>query len=131
MRDIQDLETKIADRANRNVQAKIDIFKKEIDAALTKLCGQGHYGCESFGRYEKASPTDNYEIARAKGRVLRLAYSSVASDGSKLSWPPLLWLTEENAIRNELLAKMDLMQQLLMTKERDTTNDEEKGTDES
>lgn len=118
---IEDLEKKIAQRAKVNVQVKINAFRHSIDAALATLFGSGGQFCERFGQYgsvadKKVLP--DYEKARAKLRALKLAIED-HKDGPpevKLPWPSILWEAEEEAIRNELLSKMDLMQQLLMSK---------------
>lgn len=127
---IQDLEARIADRASSSVQAKIKVFKTEIDAALTRLFGNGSQSCERFGSYGYASQiarvkTQEYEIANAKLIALKIAMADSEPHPSKqkIGWPSILWEKEREAIRDELLAKMDLMQQLLLTKPRDDADD--------
>ena len=131
---IEDLEKKISDRADAVVQAKIKAFKQEIDAALNKLFGRGTSGCESFGNYVHADTVTRrrdprFESACGKLLALQIAVrDKVAAENPNhpdvnVAWPRMLWTAEQESIRNELLSKMDLMQQLLLTKERDTEND--------
>lgn len=126
---MSDLETKLADRANASVQEKIVTFKREIDAALTKLFGNGHaMGVESFGKYlrcaEGTKPRNKaYAIALAKLEALKLAICEKDDADAPLPWPSMLWDRELEEMRTELLSKMDLMQKLLMTPQRSTTDD--------
>mgnify|MGYP001619360836 CR=1 FL=1 len=50
--------------------------------------------------------------------VLRLAMRDHDGDDRKTMrpWPTMLWRKEENAIRADLMEKMDTMQRLLMTR---------------
>lgn len=127
---IQDLEEKIAERARSVVQDKVATFKKEIDAALMKLFGNGSQSCERFGSYGYAGnvtrvKTPEYEIANAKLTALKIAIEDKEPHPSsvKIGWPKVLWDQENEAIRNELLSQMDLMQRMLLTKKRDDSGD--------
>ena len=128
--NIQTLEEKIAKRAGTVVQAKIKVFKAEIEAALNKLLGASRMSCESFGNYEYADTVDvgknsQYEIAFSKYSVLKLAIQDehVGPPRTKKLWPRVLWDMEIENIRNELLEKMDLMQQLLVSKSQPSDDD--------
>jgi len=127
---IQDLEDKINERAKVNVAQKVKAFRAEIDAALTKLFGNGSQSCERFGSYGYAGnvtrkKTPEYEIANAKLDALNIAIAANEPHPSnkEIGWPRLLWEKERESIRNELLAKMDLMQQLLVAKPLDPADD--------
>jgi hypothetical protein len=120
---IQDLEQRIADRASEIVRQKIKVFKTEIDTALKKLfTNSGIGGIETFGCYglsekDHRAKDKDLVVARAKLAVLRLAIRDHDEKSShmKLAWPDAIWQLEVEAIRTELLSKMDLMQQLLMS----------------
>lgn len=125
---INDLEAKLASRADKNVQEKIAKFKSAIIKALTDLFGeqpQGQQGNLRFGHlaWYGENTTDGYAFLRAHCHVLELAISETSEDNTKIPWPGILWRMEENRLRDELLAKMDLMQQLINAPPRDTTND--------
>ena len=120
---MKDLEAKIADRAQAVVHEKIAVFKREIDAALTKLFGNGGTGsCEKFGSYGMSEDgvtrqkDKRYAIARAKLQALRMAINDLDENKTYILWPYVLMGTAVEEIRNELLSKMDLMQQLLVAK---------------
>lgn len=122
---IQDLEAKIKDRADASVAAKVKVFRNEIDAALGKLFGNGSQTCERFGKYMYAGRSGyenvpQYEIAHAKLTALRIAIQDGQPHPSteKVGWPQVLWDREIESIRDELLSKMDLMQQILTVKPR-------------
>lgn len=129
---LSDLEAKLAERAETNVQAKLKVFQADIEAALSKLFGPrpaGQRGNDKFGSfYYEDSPPDAWDFARAKRKALELAiqdsdYNRQAGTYTKRGWPKLLWSIEAERLRDELLAKMDLMQQLINAPERDTSND--------
>lgn len=129
-KNLKDLEGKLAEQADCNVQAKIKLFKDELDAALTKLCGNGNSGFERFGLYGAAGEgtrinNPNNLVANVKREILQLAICDKVSPESKTKagWPCLLWKDEQNALQNELLAKMDLMQKLLLAKPRVCADD--------
>lgn len=132
---IETIEQRIADKANKNVQAKISKFKESIDIALRELLGSDNCTPLSFGSYGFAETGSNATVehlsgARRKLAALRLAIQDKEiSTGSgrretKLPWPKWIWDQEIEAIRDELMSKMDLMQQLLMTKKQTSENDE-------
>lgn len=118
---IQDLEAKIATRADAVVNAKIKAFKSAIDDALAKLFGKTSSGIDQFGYYSYGEDPKRYPLEHMKLQALKMACLDHSKDGGqygkklKLLWPKALWDQEREAIRNELLSKMDLMQQLLMT----------------
>jgi len=118
---ISDLETMIAKRADDNVQARIQQFKQDIQAALAKLFG-GSSSHVAFGKYREAA-TYKDEEKRAKGVVMELALGDTDEDGRRLGWPSTLWNIEKEALRTELLSKMDLLQQMLLAKPRNNEND--------
>jgi hypothetical protein len=123
-----DLETKLAERADAVVQEKIKVFKKEIDDALKKLFGFSSVGGDSFGQYGFFEGTKEpyWAIPRMKLAALKLAIWDRQTKGEskvKLPWPSQLWDKERESLRDELLAKMDLMQQLLISKPRSSEND--------
>lgn len=125
---IQDLETKIAARADAVVQQKIKTFKAEIDAALKKLFGNASSGIDRFGMYEYvATSSSPNQIVQNKLAALRMAIIDHVrhKDNTQTGhpWPASLWETEREVIRTELLAKMDLMQQLLSSPPRSTDDD--------
>lgn len=127
--NLKDLESKIAVRANVEVQAKISRFKTAIDKALSDLFGKTSCGTDQFGNYQYAEEAAaRYPIEFAKLTALRLAIRDHAEKDKSntkrlLHWPAELWEKETEAIRNDLLAKMDLMQQLLLAKPRSTDDD--------
>jgi hypothetical protein len=120
---IEDLEAKITKRANAVVNEKLKVFRKEIEAALTRLFGQTCGGVDQFGYFSYAEGNKRYPLENMKLQALRMAIldhvkindTNHTGQPTKLPWPKILWDQEREAIRNELLAKMDLMQQLLMT----------------
>lgn len=125
---LNDLEAKLASRADKNVQDKIAKFKSAILKALTDLFGelpQGQHGNLKFGHlaWYGENTTDGYAFLRAHCQVLELAISDTSEENKKIPWPGILWRMEENRLRDELLAKMDLMQQLINAPARDTSND--------
>ena len=125
---LSDLETKIAVRADAAVQAKIKVFKAEIDAALNKLFGNAGSGIDRFGMYEYVeTSTTKPPIVARKLAALRMAIldHTKVSDNCKtpIPWPKQLWESEREDIRNELLSKMDLMQKLLNSPVRSTADD--------
>jgi hypothetical protein len=127
---LNDLEAKLADRAEANVQSKIDTFKKDIEAALAKLFGplpSGQQGNNRFGDYYYyANQTSkSYDFQCAKHDVLQLAICDCVPESThiKKPWPSILWTMEHCRLRDELLAKMDLMQQLFNAPVRDTSDD--------
>lgn len=119
----------MAARAEANVQARIKQFKADIDAALIKLVGHTQRSSESFGQYYYAATgtrvlNEGYATSRAKHDALQLAICDTGETGNvKLPWPSILWSDERIRLRDELLAKMDLMQQLINAPDRDTSND--------
>lgn len=125
---LEDLETKIAVRADAAVQQKIKVFKAEIEAALTKLFGNAGSGIDRFGMYEyvETSTTKRPIVAR-KLAALRLAIRDHVKDANQsrteLAWPKQLWQSEREDIRNDLLSKMDLMQKLLNSPPRLSDDD--------
>lgn len=126
---LNDLESKLADRAAANVQARIKQFKIDIDAALIKLVGHTQRSSESFGQYYYAATgtrvlNEGYAISRAKHDALQLAICDTDDKtNAKKTWPSILWADERVKLRDELLAKMDLMQQLINAPARDTSHD--------
>ena len=132
---IETIEQRIAEKANLNVQAKIKKFKESIDIALRELLGSDDCASLGFGSYAFAESGNNATAehlsgARRKLAALRLAIQdkeiSTGSDRreTKLPWPKWLWEKEIESIRSELMSKMDLMQQLLMTKNKPSESDE-------
>jgi len=127
---LNDLEAKLADRAEANVQARIDTFRKDIEAALYKLLGaapSGQQGSNVFGSFYYAAGRAEraYEFHSARHDVLQLAICDRNKESThlKLPWPSILWEMERAKLRDELLAKMDLMQQLINAPARDTSGD--------
>jgi hypothetical protein len=125
---LSDLESKIAVRADASVQAKIKVFKAEIDAALNKLFGNAGSGIDRFGMYEYVeTSTTKPPIVKRKLAALKLAIRDHVknSDGTRTEtpWPKQLWESEREDIRNDLLSKMDLMQKLLNSPVRSTADD--------
>lgn len=124
---LQDLEAKLADRAEANVQARIKAFKADIEAALAKLVGTiptGQRGSNKFGTYYYHESGRDWDVQAAKHDALNLAICDhVEGQNTKLSWPSILWYLEQHRLRDELLAKMDLMQQLINSPARDTSDD--------
>jgi len=124
---IKDLEERIAERAHENVNNKIAIFQAAVDKALKDLFGSGKTGLDRFGYYG-SSVEKMAEVEQAKLAALQLAIcnSQPKPNGASalLPWPRMLWDKEADAIRDELLAKMDLMQSLLTSqRKRDTSTD--------
>ena len=125
---LNDLEAKLASRADKNVQDKIAKFKSAILKALTDLFGeipQGQQGSLRFGHlaWYGDNTTDGYAFLRAHCQVLKLAIAETYENNTKIPWPAILWRMEENRLRDELLSKMDLLQQLINAPARDTSND--------
>lgn len=121
-KNVKDLEKMIEDRANDVVQDKIKKFKYEIELAVEKLVGLGR-GDLKFGSYCKHEASTNVYRLAAAYIVCLISNDQDPETAKAYSWPALLWEKERDAIRNELLAKMDLMQQLLMTKPRSNDDD--------
>lgn len=134
--NLQTLEERINIRANEVVQIKINKFKKAIESALTELFGSTGMGGEQFGQlgYFEGSKGKDKEVGRMRLEGLKLAICDYKTPFEKhydtkvfLPWPSQLWDKERDAIRTELLAKMDLLQQLLLTKERNSDADVPEG----
>lgn len=121
---IQDLEARIAERADSVARDKIKVFQDDIDAALKKLfAGSGTGGVERFGCYglsvkDHRAKDKDLDVARGKLAVLKLAIQNhtETQPTTKLPWPRVIWDLEIEVIRTELLSKMDLMQRLLASK---------------
>lgn len=122
---MKDLEALIEARANDNVQKRITAFKTEIDRAVCKLFCQDY--CSRFGGYRKrmreACDKDRLELAIAMTRCLEFSVDDKDEKGKQAGWPSLLWRQEAEALRTELLSKMDLMQQLI-TSNRSASEDD-------
>ncbi len=128
----QTIEERISIRANEVVQSKINKFKKAIDVALTELFGSTGMGGEQFGQlgYFEGSTTKDKLVGRMRLEGLKLAicdyktpYDSRKDSKVLLPWPAELWDRERDAIRTELMSKLDLVQQLLLAKS--STSDED------
>lgn len=113
---MQDLEKRIEAKANENVQKKIQVFMRAIDMALCQLMGLDYM--RRFGEYAErlrnSCDKDSRELFGAMTSCLELAVDEKDANGKKKGWPKLLWNQEVELLRSELLAKMDLMQQLIM-----------------
>lgn len=125
---IKDLEARIADRAHEEVNDDIIAFQKAIDKALTDLFGSGATGIDRFGSYGYAAAKPKAEIENAKLAALKLAIEnskpSLNGGRENLPWPAILWAAKEEKLRNDLLAKMDLIKLLITPKrKRDSSND--------
>ncbi len=121
-KNVKDLEAMLADRANTVVQEKIERFKRDIENAFEKLMGTGRSEI-TFGNYHRHKKSSNDLRSAAAYIACLISDHTDQETGKLLAWPAVLWQREQDAIRTELLAKMDLMQQLLMSKPRDTSND--------
>lgn len=116
--NIETIEQKIALRANVQVQAKIKAFESAIATAMKDLFAP-EYCSFSFGECSDEEPHQSRkDLAdhRVFSAVLRLAGEN-RKDRQPLPWPSRLWEIETQAIRDELMSKMALMEKLLMTKE--------------
>ena len=133
-RKISDLEEMLAKRANDNVQTRISRFKAAIDKACDDLFGKTSCGTDKFGNYQYAEHRpDQHPVEFAKLTVLRMAVKDHERDPKTekktlLAWPGMLWETEIEALRNELLSKMDLLQQLLCSKSEERPDDVPRAT---
>lgn len=133
-RKMSDLETMLGERANDNVQVRIRKFKTAIEHALNELFGKTSCGTDQFGNYQYSEQRpDSYPVEFAKLTALRLAIrdhekNPTTDVKSFLSWPGLLWDTEVQALRNELLSKMDLLQQMLCSKSQPRPDDVPRAT---
>lgn len=123
--NMKDLEARIEARANENVQKRIAAFKTDIDRAVCKLFGQDY--CSRFGAYGKlmseSCDKDRRELFIGMTKCLELAVDDRDEKGKLAGWPSLLWQQEVEALRTELLSKMDLMQQLI-TSNRSPSEDD-------
>lgn len=119
---MSDLETMIAKRADDNVQARIQQFKRDIEAAVGKLFGDSGGSYPGFGKYKEAAKAQD-AFRRAKAAVMALALGDTDEAGKRLGWPSELWNIEQQSLRTELLSKMDLLQQMLLAKPRNNEND--------
>ena len=128
---ITDIEERITVRANAAAQAKIEVFKKTVQKALSELVGHANPGYDQFGHYGlleglPARSVNTYTIERAKLEILKLAMVDHKTDNGRkdmFRWPSLIWDIERGKIRDELMSKMDLMQQLLIHQPRSDAND--------
>lgn len=129
-RKLSDLETMISEKANDNVQERIKAFKAAIEKALNDLFGNTSRGIDTFGNftYSERHPKD-CPIEYAKLTALRLAIHDHEPKEEHthikrfLPWPAELWETEVDTLRNELLSKMDLLQQMLCRKSKQRPDD--------
>jgi acyl-homoserine lactone acylase PvdQ len=126
---IETIEEKIKAKANANVQAKIAKFKAAIDGAMTELLGNGDNASFTFGDYIHAERNSHILGAVRRLAVLRLAIQSYDQDPKDCNrkvqrpWPASLWDVEAQTIRDDLMAKMDTMQQLLMANSKKSDDD--------
>lgn len=130
---IQDLEAKIAIKADAAVQARIREFKRNFDAALNTLfdtpSGIGGHQFGSYGKFEGRSNEENCQSGCNKLSILKLAINDMLPDDDKTKqrksapWPSTLWQAERDKIRAELLEKMDLMARLIATTDRTSDGD--------
>jgi hypothetical protein len=121
-KNVKDLEAMINKRADDVVQEKIVRFRKAIEAALANLVGLKTHDirCGSIGQLAGSQNVYQAAVAQAASLILK---DKDPLTGQQHPWPGILWTQEREAIRDELFAKMDLMQQLLVAKPRDNSND--------
>lgn len=108
------------------------MFRADIESALEKLFGPApaeQRGSNKFGSfYYEESQKDKWEFSRAKRKVLELSiqdsdYSQQSGTYAKRALPQIIFECELDRLRVELLAKMDLLQQLFNAPARDTSED--------
>lgn len=91
----QSFEKLVTERANKQVQEKISAFRDAVKKALSALGGKDLY--------------DNPSI-RPDGKIAL----GLASDYETAGWPTILWEQEEELVKNQLLATLDVMQKALI-----------------
>ena len=91
-------------RANERVQEKVAKFKMECLFALEHLLGGKKWS--------------GYNIDTTYLNNMRLPFSLLASENHRSGWPKILWETERNAVREELLGIMDEMQKALLAADK-------------
>jgi len=94
----QSFEKLVAERANKQVQEKISAFRDAVKKALSALGGKDLY-----------DPCLNPSI-RSDGKIAL----GLASDYETAGWPTILWEQEEELVKNQLLATLDVMQKALI-----------------
>ena len=87
------LQEAINNKAQANVQRRIEVFRKDISAACERLW----YG---LNRHYNIG-TNNQLLAQ------------LLKDDNTKGWPSLLWDEERRIITADVLSKMDIVQQLL------------------
>lgn len=102
------LQEAINNKANANVQKRIQTFRDDISAACSRLW-------EGLNRHYNIG-TNNQLLAQL-----------LKQDSTK-GWPSLLWDEEQRIITADVLSKMDIVQQLLNQKPCTGTNQPEPET---
>ncbi len=108
--DIETLENKIVKRADANVKARLQAFRNEVDAALSRLF------CTCWSR------VDHKHIAIIM--CARAAYQyKIEIDGQQIradDHPDSLHVAERDKLRDEIMSTMDTLQRVLMTPDNKT-----------
>jgi hypothetical protein len=111
---MQDLEARIAKRANEEVQNEIARFRSALDTAIKTLLR--NCGCST----SSADVSSSYTYPKAR-KILMTAVGTVADPANAWKndsgWPAELWRGREDAIRNELFNQMDAMQKVLLARD--------------
>lgn len=108
------LDRIIKNRAQERVDAKVEAFKKEIGAAFKKLhpaFAPSYYN----GWLPDQIPANVREILDniAVGGYLTARANSSSNYGDPVTWPAILWETEEAEVEKQLMATLDEMQKAL------------------
>lgn len=130
---VADLEKRLCEKAKENVKKRVDQFKRDIDAAIGKLFEENSSGmCGKYATWGQATTIteDRRTLYREMADMLWLASGFLDEDGNPIKVPWALVTREHDKLRGELIAKMDLMQQLLVVQpgpEDDVTFDKGEG----
>lgn len=108
------LDRIIKNRAQERVDAKVEAFKKEIGEAFRKLhptLAPNYYD----GWLPDQIPADVKTILDnlSVGGCLTPRLNSNSSYGGPVTWPAILWATEEAEVEKQLMATLDEMQKAL------------------
>lgn len=102
---IEDLEQKIRNRANQQVQQAIRDFRNAIASALSDLLG----GSGDMYQVRGGNTLSSNGFPRA-------VLANMLSDDPRNGWPSNVWRNRENALRKVILDKMDELQRITLAK---------------
>jgi hypothetical protein len=100
----------VVKRAAERVQARITVFKDEINNALNRLMNPER-SCVSV------AVRTQYDTRSFSGKS-RECLAPILSDNPKKGWPLFLWTNEEINVENELLKQLDELQRAILAPDK-------------